>query len=294
MSEFIFQNKIKKILKSTPGIKKLIKLRYQIIRKRELLELLNAKKIIIFPAISFQYHNIKFIRVIIQEILKEWLDLYGIAHLSERTEKLIDAPKNAPLLFVPQAILRIPSSHAEYLTGVRHETRKAIRLSEKQGYEFREFIWDDHLNEIYEINTSKDFRQGEPMRGWYREHVPANHLSSEELQYRKYYGAFKNGILFAYFHFNVCGDLAVGKYFIGHAEHLKYGIMNGLISYTIRECVKNSSIQWIYLGDWQRIGSLNSFKRHAGCEEYAIMLNLENEQELEEYSLQKIKTRWRL
>src|SRR5208337_3108174 len=77
---------------------------------------------------------------------------------------------NNPLAY-PLALLRIPSTHGEYLKEIGPKTRNMIRKAEQKGYEFKEFNWNDHLDEIYEINISKDARQSESMRGWYREPV---------------------------------------------------------------------------------------------------------------------------
>jgi hypothetical protein len=130
------------------------------------------------------------------------------------------------------------------------------------------------------------------MRGWYREPVQSRHNSKEELQYRKYYGAFKDGKLYAYFHLYICGDFAIGKHIIGHAQHLKYGIMNALISWTIRECIEDSHIRWLHYGRFEK-GSLGQFKKHAGFQMYSILLDLEADQELLQYSKHKVRTIWR-
>jgi hypothetical protein len=131
------------------------------------------------------------------------------------------------------------------------------------------------------------------MRGWYREPVQPRHHSNAELQYRKYYGGFNDGKLYAYLHLWVCGDFAYMKHIIGHAQYLKDGIMNGLISYSVRECIGNSQIQWLQYGAWAK-GSLGAFKKHSGFYEYAILLDLEGDKELLKYAEQKVRTIWRL
>lgn len=288
-----FPDKLKKILKRVPGIHGVNKIRLNIIRIRELSNLINGNRIIIFPDYSKMENN-TLTRPIVYEIVKEWLDLYGVIHLRRTTAAAIDTKARSTLLWVPMAMLEVPTTYEEYIKGVERETRRVIRMAEKQGYQFNEFNWDDHLGDIYEINTSKEIRQSEPMRGWYREPVQPRHQSKEELQFRKYYGAFRDGKLCAYFHFYICGGVAVGKHFLGHAQHLRFGIMNGLISYTIRECIKNPQVNWLNYGDWQRRGSLNAFKLHAGFKGYAILLDLKDYQDLITYSKQKIRTVWRI
>jgi hypothetical protein len=156
-------------------------------------------------------------------------------------------------------------------------------------------VWNDHLDEIYEINTSKEVRLGEPMRGWYREPVQPRNHSKEELQYRKYYGAFKDGKLYAYLHIVLCGDFAFFRHFIGHAQHLTYGIMNGLLSWTVREYTGNSKIRWLKYGEHSTASSsIHSFRKHSGFQGYAILLDLDGDQELLKYSAQKVRTIWRI
>jgi hypothetical protein len=291
-------NRIKGILKRVPGVRTLLRLKGKItdkiMRIRELSDLIKENRIVIFPSYSRFGNDVALTREMVHEVVKEWLDLYGIAHIRRTTAAAINSPAGSILLYAPQALLRIPSSHEEYLKRVEREKRREIRIAERQGYEFKEFVWNDHLDEIYEINTSKEVRLGEPMRGWYREPVQPRHHSKEELQYRKYYGAFKEGKLWAYLHYWICGDFAIIKHIIGHAQHLKYGIMNGLISYTVRECIGNSQIRWLHYGRYTGEFSLNTFKKHAGFQKYAFLFDLEGDQELLKYSEHTVKTWWRV
>lgn len=287
-----FLDQAKRILKQIPGTQRLNRIRHKIMRVRELSSLIKENRIAIFPSYSRMGNDLALTREMVHEIVKEWLDYYGIGHLRRATATAIDAPGGAILLNDPQALLGIPPTHEEYLRLVRRETRREVQLAERHGYEYKEFVWNDHLDEIYEINTSKEVRQFEPMRGWYREPVQPRHDSKEELQYRKYYGGFKDGKLYAYLHYWICGDFAVGRHIIGHAQHLKNGIMNGLISYTVRECIKNSQIRWLYYGAYDE-GSLGSFKKHAGFQAYAVLLDLVCDPQLLKYAEHKVSTIWR-
>jgi len=177
---------------------------------------------------------------------------------------------------------------------LERDNRRMIRVAQREGYEFREFDWDAHLDDIYEINTSKEIRQGEPMRGWYRNPVQPRRHTNDELKCKKYMGGFKDGILCAFFHFYLCGNIAVGKHYLGHALHLKNGIMNGLMAYTVQECIKLSNVNWIIYGDWQSTGSLRLFKKHLGFDGYAILLDLSREHKLMEHSRSKIRCHWKI
>jgi hypothetical protein len=289
-----FVQQVKAIAKQIPGIQWVNGIRHKILRLHEISQMIKNGKIVVLGLPSESENDFTARKAVVQEIVKEWLDLYGIIHMSRETVMAIGARNGASLLYAPQALLRIPGSHEEYLKGVERETRRLIRLAEKNGYEFKTFTWNDYIDDIFEINISKEVRQFEQMRGWYREPVQQRYHSEEELRYRKYYGAFKNGKLYGYFHFYLCGGVAIGKHFIGHAEHLRYGIMNGLISCVVREYTNSSQMLWLNYGEWQKKGSLNAFKKHAGFQGYAILLELGNEKELLECSRRNVRTIWRL
>lgn len=289
-----FVKQAEEITKRMPGVQWINQIRHKVLRLREISQMIKHGKLLVLDLPSESGNDFAVRKTMVREVVKEWLDRYGIIRMRRATTIAIGACKGASLLYAPQALLKIPGSHEEYLKGVERETRRLIRLAEKNGYEFKAFAWNDHIDDIFKINTSKEIRQSEPMRGWYQESVQPRNHSEVELRYRKYYGVFKNEILYGYFHFNICGDLAIGKHFIGHADHLKYGIMNGLISSVVREYANNSQICWLNYGGWQRKGSLNAFKQHAGFEGYAILLELGGEKELLEYSRRNATTIWRL
>jgi hypothetical protein len=288
-------DQVKEILKRVPGVQQLINLKngivYKIIRTKELSSFIKENKVVTFPSYTGPGNDVTVTHELIHEVVKEWLDLYGIVHIGKTTLAAIDHPASSVLLYAPMALLKIPASYEEFIKQVRHETRREIKLAEREGYEFKEFVWNDHLDEIYEINTSKEIRQSLPMLDWYGKPVQPRHHPSEELKYRKYYGEFKDGKLYAYFHFWLCGDIAIGKHIMGHAQHLKYGIMNALIAGSVREYVGNPQIRWLHYGTGLG-GSLGLFKRHIGFQEYAVLLDLNRDPELLKYSKRTVKTLW--
>lgn len=285
---------VKEYLKRFPGAQALNNLRHKVVRVRELSDLVGRRQIVTFPANESIPEDDIICYELVKEIMTEWLDLYGIVNFRKQTRVDLDLAKTDRLLWYPIAFLQVPNNYEDFLQQVERETRRTIRVAQREGYEFREFVWDDHLDEIYDINTSKETRQGEPMRGWYRNPVQPRRHSKEELQYKKYLGGFKDGKLYAYFHYYLCGSIAVGKHYLGHALHLKNGIMNGLMAYTVQECSGLTGINWIIYGDWQRTGSLRSFKQHLGFNGYAMLLDLSRDPEMLEYSRDKVRCRWRI
>jgi hypothetical protein len=296
MDRFLMKTPDKSLYDHVRGILKrspLNRIRLDTLQTRELSDLIKMNRIVVLHPYFGMGKDVALTRGIVHEVVLEFLDLYGSAHYRRRTAAAKNFPAGAILLWVPLALLEIPSIHEEYTKRVRHETRRYIRLAERQGYEFKEFVWNDHLDDIFEINTSKEVRQSEPMHGWYTRPVQPRHYTKEELQFKKYYGAFKDGKLYAYVYLYECGDFAFIKHFLGHARHLRYGIMNGLISWTVKECIKNSQIRWMFYGPMEK-SLLGSFKKGAGFQEYATLLDLGGDQGLLKYSEKKVRTLWRL
>ena len=243
---------------------------------------------------TMMHNEVPLIRKMIFNEVKEWLELYGSIRLREKTRKSAGAPSGSILLSVPQAILKIPNTHDEYLSNLKRQSRYLIRKAENLGYEYREFSWNEHLDDIYEINTSKETRQGEPMRGWYREPVQPRYWSMQESQYLKNYGAFKDNKLRAYIFLLTCEYFAFPKHIIGHAEYLNDGIMNGLVSYVVKECIRKPEIQWIEYGRFIEGSSLDAFKKHIGFNKYAIIIELSDQKELLNFAKSNIKSIWLL
>jgi hypothetical protein len=296
MPEKRFLDQAKWILMCLPGMQKLNGIRHKIIRIRELSNLVKENRIVVLHPYSGMGNDETLTHEIVHDVVKDFFDVYGTVRLARATAAAIETPTGAILLYAPLALLRIPSSYEEYLGQIGYGGRRKIRKAEREGYEFKEFVWNDHLDEIYEINTSKEVRQSESMRGWYREPVQPRHHSNDELQYRKYYGGFKDGKLCAYLHIVLCGDFAFFRHFLGHAQHLPYGIMYGLISWTVQEYIGNSQIRWLKYGELsERLSStMHQFRKTGGFQEYAILLDLEGDQELLKYSKHKARTIWHI
>lgn len=286
---------MKGIVKRVPGMQEINRIRLNVIRIDELSDLIKGDRI----AVLHPFHGMKgdetLIRAIACDVVRDLLEVYGTVRFGRTTAAVVASRAGVVLLYAPLALLRIPLSHEEYLAQVGPKTRNMIRKAEKHGYEFEPFVWNDHLDAIYEINTSKEVRQSAPMRGWYGDQVQPRYHSGEERKYRKYYGAFKDGRLCAYLHAVLCGDFAFFRHFIGHAQHLPYGVMNGLISWTVREYIGSPRIRWLKYGELsKRPSTMHEFRKHAGFQGVATFLDIEGDEELLKCAHQKVKTIWRL
>jgi hypothetical protein len=209
------------------------------------------------------------------DVVCDFISVYGCI----ATELAVEASDTGQevLLGYPLFLLEFPKTHHEYLRNVSCKTRNTIRKSVKQGYEFGEFIWNDHLEEIYEVNTSKEIRVGGPMTGWYTKKVEPR---PEQGPGYAYYGAFKDGILRGYAHIVTAGDVAFVRHFMGHGAHLQNGIMNGLISHVVEAHAGATQPRWLKYGTPWSGPSASAFRRHAGFSEYAVLLDLAEDPEL--------------
>lgn len=224
----------------------------------------------------------------VHNTMKDYFEHFRILGIKKSTADLLELPKDIVIIHKPLAMIHIPTSHKEYLKVVGPKTRNMIKKAEKQGYEFLEFEWNEHMDEIYDINTSKKVRSAGEMRGWYNKPVQPLNLSEKERYYQKYYGVFKDDRLWAYSTLPLCGNFAFFKYFIGHAEHLKYGIMNYLLSSIVNDFIENTHIEWLNYG-WVSPNessniSVTGFKKHTGFKAYATFFDIEDEIDLLKYS----------
>lgn len=176
---------------------------------------------------------------------------------------------------MPVAVLTIGSSHDEYWQLIGPKGRNMVRKAERAGYTFERFRWNDRLDDIYAVNTSMDERGGKPMSASYRERPSS--IGSEAFcaeHGRRYYGAFKDGTLFAYLVLVVFGHFAVVNTILGHGDHLKDGIMNGLIDFLARDLAAEGRVRYVnYLTLRGGRESLDSFKKRVGfAERQAVFL----------------------
>jgi len=159
--------------------------------------------------------------------------------------KYINGPIESSIIFLDE-------SYNEYITRYEQSDRYAprqrrnLRMALKLGYRCREFRWNDYLNDIYAINTSKEIRSGGPMREAYR--VLPEQLK-RETEFKKSclyhwpmgWGIFKDGLLTGYITSKRAGDILLYSQIIGHGDHLSKSIMV-LLHFTMRE--------WVHTSKW--------------------------------------------
>lgn len=115
------------------------------------------------------------------------------------------------------------------LWALEHRTaRKRANRCERRGYMFRVVRREEHSDELFEINTSAERRQGRPMSESYTkryEYAPLPVYPCERHQVRTYGVFTPDGVLVAYLWLYVAGQLRLCSSIIGHAAHLENEIM---------------------------------------------------------------------
>lgn len=283
------RERVKRILKRVPGARafhrEIVHARRAIVIPGEISTLLEQDRtVVLHPFLGLEVDPVA-MNAIAEDAVRDILSFHRTARTPRKAAHRRSVPEGAVLLRTPMALLRVPATHEEYSGRLAGKVRNKIRKAAKEGYEFSEFIWNDYLDDIYEVNLSKESRQGGSMHGWYARPVEPRYRTEHEMRYLKYYGMFRDGRLRAYAHLVLCGDFAYPKHIIGHAQHLTYGVMNGLISGLVNEYAGNPEMRWLNYGILpSAYTSLEVFKMHAGFEAFATFLDLDGHVELHEYA----------
>lgn len=125
------------------------------------------------------------------------------------------------------SVLPIPESVDDW--RAEHRTaRKRANHAKNLGYSFREIRREEYAEEIFEINVSKETRQGRPMTTPYRERqtfVPLPVYPCPRHGVRTYGVVDVRGTLVAYSWIYRAGDLALVSSILGHGDHERNDVM---------------------------------------------------------------------
>jgi hypothetical protein len=171
------------------------------------------------------------------------------------------------------ALIKVPSVIKEYLDHIGPKTRNMIRKAQKYNYTSNTFIWNEHLESIHSINTSKAVRQNSPMSASYKNFPDT---SGEHISIRRC-GIFLHSTLVAYANCTVLNNLLVINTILGHGDHLRFGVMNLLVYSIVELAIKLPKTQYInYLT--LSPGGLGQFKKNAGFRPYSCFFRRETVQ----------------
>lgn len=124
------------------------------------------------------------------------------------------------------SLMPVPASVEEWRDEHRTARKRADR-SARLGYRFAEIDRSLYADDIYEINTSLDTRQGRPMSAGYRTRnvpgrLPVYPCGRHAI---RTYGVLQDDRLRAYLTLYRVNDLALVSMILGHGEHLRDDIM---------------------------------------------------------------------
>lgn len=160
-------------------------------------------------------------------------------------------------------------TNEDYLVTVsgKNSTAYYSRKCLKDGYIFRILDPNKFQTEILTINSSQTERQGIKMAASYLHHLnyPDNH-------HHFYGGLFLNNELVAYIWFVEQGEMVLVNRILGHAAHLKKGIMYLLFSSSIEFILKQKiKINWVmYDMFFGASEGLKLFKTRLGFKPYFV------------------------
>lgn len=124
------------------------------------------------------------------------------------------------------SLLEVPESLAEWREGHRTARRRAARAF-RLGYRFSEIERERFGEDIFQINTSLEERQGRPMSAGYREPVDFSPLPAYPCERHRVrtFGVLSGHRLVAYLWLYRSGELALVSSILGHGAHLADDVM---------------------------------------------------------------------
>ena len=205
-----------------------------------------------------------------------------------QVSKWMDWVKNSPCLdgtelkdgylYIHNPLALVPTTDYGYYHNVliTNPRRRIINRAHRLGYDFRPFEWNDFLDDIFEINTSRPERGGQPMSAGYLEKpkaqmkfLPGDYCPRHPIVY---YGAFMGKKLRAYCVMHFLNNHAAPATLIGHGDYFRDGIMNGLIDFMVRDISENHP--WVETTNFLTLVSgregLRDFKRNAGFQSHFV------------------------
>ena len=159
-----------------------------------------------------------------------------------------------------------------YLHTVRHRSHAGPqgRKARARGYSLRAINRNDHIDEIHEINTSCEMRQGRPMDRAYLE----KKQRYEEMPHFRCYGVFNaDGQLSAYCNVGVFGNFAATDQLLGYKT--SDGVMYLLLMEIICQLIEERELDYfMYDTFYGAQPGLRDFKRRVGFRPYRVRYTL--------------------
>jgi hypothetical protein len=156
----------------------------------------------------------------------------GCADLAFRFKKQLGVPNYSR----GASVMPMPASLDEWRAEHRTARKRADR-SARLGYRFDEIDRSQFNDDLYEINTSKQERQGRPMSAGYLQRHNHGALPVYPCDRHRVhtYGVLQGERLRAYLSLYRCGELGLVSMILGHGDHEDAGIMYLLVQGVIAD-----------------------------------------------------------
>ena len=203
-----------------------------------------------------------------------------IENLSLETKKILhsllkDMCKGSykKFYFLPVAIIDISKGYDHYLQLLSSNGRSKIKRAVKKNIVCKEFEWNSYLDDIYDINTSADSRQGKEMAEEYRQYPKTLEVVEKDDFQVRHIGAFYNEKLVGYIELYTYGNFCMTNRLLGHKEYLNRYIMNAMFAFCIEYLEENKTTYLNYLNMHNKENSsLAQFKARLAFQAYSLKL----------------------
>lgn len=161
----------------------------------------------------------------------------------------------------------------QYLDSIkgRNSGEHHARKARSRGYVVVEIDRNDFIDELYEINTSLDSRQGRPMDEAYREKT--THYSPETNY--KYFGVLNpSGKLMAYSNLGFYGNFAAFDRLLGLRNN--DGVMHLMVTEIVGQLIESRAYAYLMYDTYFGASpGLQAFKKMLGFEPYRAKYSLQ-------------------
>jgi hypothetical protein len=179
------------------------------------------------------------------------------------------------------SIIVLPNTFEEYWAPmVGHHTDHEVRRARNAGYRFEIVDRDRYRDDIYDINTSLEERQGRPMAERYTKRLePYGHTTYTCPRHQlRTYGVLKDDRLVAYTWVIVMGEMCLFSTILGHGDHLRFGIMRLLVTEALRDIIALGHTKYaMYATHDSGTEGLRFFKERLGFRPYWVNWQLAHE-----------------
>lgn len=159
-------------------------------------------------------------------------------------------------------------------TVLNDKSRNMVRKAGRH-FHFFKFDYNQHLDDMFDINISKRVRQGSRMTESYTERptpIMVQDLLCKSVHADLWFGAFDaESKLRAYTNVAVIGEVAIINRILGHGDFLTFGVMNGLIAALVALLVDNTAVRWLNYLDLESCREgLRKFKESVGFRTHQV------------------------